>query len=143
MSAGRRLDTCGASAGAAGIAAQLVDAIRDDVRSMVRAEVAQLVREAFERDARAEWLTPRAACAFAGWRSTATLRAHVAAGELTRGRGGRVRRDELERFLAHRAAPARSRSPAAVPTAPVVVLRREKARRAARQILASVGGRAE
>ena len=117
----------------------------DPFRALVRdlvlelaPEIGELARQAVHAElargaGQPEWLSPKAACALAGWRSTSTLREHVAAGHLTRGRRGRVRADELRAFLASRD-PAPTTSPAPTP----LDLNRERARRAAAEIRAGL-----
>lgn len=91
------------------------------VREIVRKEL-----DARGASATAEWVNQRAAAELAGV-GVSTVRAWQAAGKLARGRRSRVNVQQLREYLASSGRPA----PAAAPTD----LGRERARRAAAEIL--------
>lgn len=115
----------------------LLAGLMEQIRREMVPELAELARQAVREElargaAAAEWLTQPQAAALAGVRPQ-TVRAWQASGKLSKGRRGRVNAEELRRFLASSGRP----TPAAGP----LDLGRERARRAAAEILRGKGAR--
>ena len=110
-----------------GLGAALEPILEEIVRRVVVEELARAAPVLRAQDGAAEWL-PKAVAARRFGVSVSLLARAVAAGDLSRGRRGRVNVDELKAFLGQPEAEA-------APNPAVPELRRERAKRAARSIL--------